>query len=147
MNQSAAIKNESAAGEALILGSGAAISCPVSVTPPDMDVLTSGPCHALEDVGCPLASDVHHRLQLETLLTELSAKFVEKSFNSLPKDIRPKNRHGTRHLGTHGGGPQGPYSGSTRSAKHGGIGSGTVIALHIQESELSLQSLHLRMDT
>lgn len=76
MNQDEAIKNESADGKALSPSSDAVVTCPVSVKPPGVDVLTSGLCHALEDAGCPLASDVRHRLQFETLLTELSAKFV-----------------------------------------------------------------------
>ncbi len=52
-----------------------------------MDVLTSGLCHALENAGCPLASDVHHRLQFETLLTELSAKFVNVPASQVDSQI------------------------------------------------------------
>ncbi|WP_186377507.1 ATP-binding protein [Planctopirus ephydatiae] len=52
-----------------------------------MDVLTTGLCQVLEDAGCPLAVDVHHRLQFETLLTELSSKFVNVPASQVDSQI------------------------------------------------------------
>ncbi len=53
-----------------------AITCPVSVIPPTQDALNAGLCATLEDAGCPLGVSIRDRLAFETLLTELSSRFV-----------------------------------------------------------------------
>ena len=51
-------------------------SCRLKATRPDVDTVTSNLFSRLEDAGCPLAPAVRERLRFETLLAELSAKFV-----------------------------------------------------------------------
>jgi len=49
--------------------------------------LTSNTCRDWVDAGCPLAANVQHRLQFETLLTELSAKFVNVPASQVDSQI------------------------------------------------------------
>ena len=60
----------------LSVGSPEPIICPVSEMRSEADILSSGLCLTLENAGCPLAGETHRRLEFETLLTELSSRFV-----------------------------------------------------------------------
>lgn len=84
MNSRRAIQNDVAAKAP---NPEAGITCPLSATTARVDALTSSMHRRLEEVGCPLATDVHHRLQFETLLTELSAKFVNVSASHVDSQI------------------------------------------------------------
>lgn len=55
---------------------GTALPCPLPARPPELNVLTSDLCDGLQDAGCPLAPAIQERLRFETLITELSAQFV-----------------------------------------------------------------------
>ncbi len=53
------------------------IACPISVMPSTkQDVLDAGLCATLENAGCPVGASIRDRLAFETLLTELSSRFV-----------------------------------------------------------------------
>lgn len=52
-----------------------------------MVALTSDTCRSMADAGCPLAADVHDRLRFETLLAELSAKFVNVPASQVDEQI------------------------------------------------------------
>ena len=73
---------EIAESEERIQGNGSAIipeagvPCPVSAMLPGTEALNSGVCLTLENSGCPLARETQRRLEFETLLTELSSRFV-----------------------------------------------------------------------
>lgn len=54
----------------------AEMMCPVSTILPSPEGWSSGLCRTLENSGCPLAQETHRRLEFETLLTELSSRFV-----------------------------------------------------------------------
>ncbi|QDU28986.1 Oxygen sensor histidine kinase NreB [Anatilimnocola aggregata] len=65
-----------------------AITCPVSVTPSrKMESLDAGLCAALEDAGCPVGASIRDRLAFETLLTELSSRFVNIPANRVDSQI------------------------------------------------------------
>ncbi len=87
MNHRPALQKDIADVETLVRGSEAGITCPLSALPARNDALTSSMYRTLEDAGCPLVTDVHHRLQFETLLTELSAKFVDVSASQVDSQI------------------------------------------------------------
>ena len=76
MKDLAASESELATGMVSTSIPDAPMICPVSVMPPEADALSSGVCQILEDAGCPLAAETHKRLTFETLLTELSSRFV-----------------------------------------------------------------------
>jgi signal transduction histidine kinase len=52
-----------------------------------MNVLTSDICSGLQDAGCPLAPAIEERLRFETLVTELSAKFVNVPASQVDSQI------------------------------------------------------------
>lgn len=87
MNHRARCEDETAGGRKSAETSNAATICPVSVMAPQIATMSSGLCHTLEGAGCPLASDVYHRLQFETLLTELSAKFINVPASQVDSQI------------------------------------------------------------
>ena len=87
MNHSTEVENESPNDNAVAHELDGGITCPLSAKQAQGDVLNSDLCRTLEDAGCPLAADVHHRLQFETLLTELSAKFVNVPASQVDSQI------------------------------------------------------------
>jgi signal transduction histidine kinase len=70
------VGNQIADGEAPTPNEQTRITCPVSIAPGKMSSQSSDLYGALKDTGCPLAEDFHKRLYFESLLTELSSKFV-----------------------------------------------------------------------
>ncbi len=70
------------------------VTCPITADVNRKHKLNAGLCHTLEDAGCPLAADVQHRLQFETLLTELSAGFV----NARSSEVDSRIEWGLRRI-------------------------------------------------
>jgi hypothetical protein len=66
---------------------GTPLPCPLPASPLRIDALTSDLCNSLEDAGCPLAPAIQERLRFETLVTELSAKFVNVSASQVDSQI------------------------------------------------------------
>lgn len=66
---------------------GGALQCPLPASPPEFSVLNSDLCDGLQDAGCPLAPAIQERLRFETLVTELSAKFVNVSASQVDAQI------------------------------------------------------------
>lgn len=64
-----------------------------------LDTLTSDHCHDLEAAGCPLAFPVQDRLRFETLLGELSARFVNLSASEVDSQIELALRRLVEFLG------------------------------------------------
>ncbi len=63
------------------------ITCPVSIVPAGISSQSSDLYGALKDAGCPLAEDFHQRLYFESLLTELSSKFVNVPASQVDSQI------------------------------------------------------------
>jgi signal transduction histidine kinase len=76
MEDLAVSESEPATGKVSASIPAAPMICPVFVMPPEADALSAGVYQTLEDAGCPLAAETHKRLTFETLLTELSSRFV-----------------------------------------------------------------------
>ncbi len=76
MNSSAACDGEASDAEGPATSPADPIVCPVSAQVPGTDVLDAHSCQTLGEIGCPLALESHKRLRFETLLTELSSRFV-----------------------------------------------------------------------
>ncbi len=76
MNDREGVDNQTAEGEAQATNERPAITCPVSIAPAGTSLKGPDLCGALRDAGCPMAEDFHQRLYFESLLTELSSKFV-----------------------------------------------------------------------
>ncbi len=72
----------SAAGDEL-----AGVKCPLSTIQPEKDFLSSSLCDSLNDAGCPIAADIYQRLHFETLLSDLSSKFVNVPTNQVDSQI------------------------------------------------------------
>jgi signal transduction histidine kinase len=64
------------------------VQCLLSAGSANLDSLTRSMCHVLADAGCPLAPVVHERLRFETLVTELSATFVNVSASQVDSQIQ-----------------------------------------------------------
>lgn len=54
-----------------------AVSCPLTEILTGPPVLSPGVCRKLENAGCPLAEETHKNVRFETLLVELSSRFVD----------------------------------------------------------------------
>ncbi len=63
------------------------IACPVPNVGSAVDAFHLNSLQSLSDAGCPLAGDMHRRVQFETLLTELSSKFVNVPANQVDSQI------------------------------------------------------------
>ncbi len=87
MNRSDPPDRLDARGETLGLDCAAGIRCPLPAKPVRIDTLTSDLCSGLEDAGCPVAPAIQVRLRFETLLAELSAKFVNVPANKVDSQI------------------------------------------------------------
>ncbi len=61
--------------------------CPLPTVRAGADAQDSGLYRTMQDAGCPLAADVHKRLRFETLLTELSSRFVNVPANRVDSQI------------------------------------------------------------
>jgi hypothetical protein len=87
MNDGDGLENVIVDGEAPSDAAGA--TCPVvSIMQPGINLLSPDVCCTLKDAGCPLATDMNQRLQFETLLTDLSSKFVNVSANQVDSHIQ-----------------------------------------------------------
>jgi two-component system, NarL family, sensor kinase len=75
------LENQSIGLEPPSMVSAIPLRCSLPVRPQGLDKITSDLCNVLEEAGCPLAPPVQERLRFETLLSELSATFV-----NLPAD-------------------------------------------------------------
>jgi hypothetical protein len=76
MNHSELPDRRKAPTNTCALDVGVDLECPLSAMSNKIHAPASESYRSFADAGCPLASDMHYRLQFETLLTELSAKFV-----------------------------------------------------------------------
>src|SRR5262249_31667966 len=85
-------------------GQGDALRCPLPVRPLRLENLTSDLCNALEDAGCPLAPPVQERLRFETLLAELSARFVNLAASQVDPQIESALRRVVEFMGIDRGG-------------------------------------------
>ena len=63
------------------------LQCPLPMDPVGVDRLTLEMCAGLDAAGCPVAPAIHYRLRFETLLSELSAKFVNVPANRVDSQI------------------------------------------------------------
>jgi hypothetical protein len=66
---------------------GADATCHVSAMLAIGKVLSSGTCEMLEAAGCPLAVETQKRLKFETMLAELSSRFVNVSAEMVDSQI------------------------------------------------------------
>lgn len=87
MKQSELPDRHDAQSDSCRLDSETTLQCPLSTKPIEIDALTSDKYRGLADAGCPLAMDVQHRLRFESLLTELSAKFVNVPASQVDSQI------------------------------------------------------------
>jgi two-component system, NarL family, sensor kinase len=80
------------------------IQCPLSAESVNRDSLTTSMGHVLADAGCPLAPSIQERLRFETLITELSAKFVNVSASQVDSQIESGLQRIVKFLGIDQGG-------------------------------------------
>jgi signal transduction histidine kinase len=83
---------------------GDALRCPLPVRPSKPENVTADLCNILEDAGCPLAPLVKERLRFETLLAELSARFVNLAAGQVDSQIEAALRRLVEFLGMDRGG-------------------------------------------
>ncbi len=87
VNHRTALEKKTTDGSEVSQTSNTDVTCPVSKMPPGLGVLSKGVSQALDEAGCPLAGDMHRRLAFETLLSELSAKFVNVPASQVDSQI------------------------------------------------------------
>ncbi len=87
MNHGDSPKNPIADDEAPATNERPGVTCPVSIVPAGINLQSSDLYNALKDAGCPLAEDFHKRLYFESLLTELSSKFINVPANQVDSQI------------------------------------------------------------
>ncbi len=87
MNHSQQPARRNTPGDSRDVGTKVGIKCPISTESIKFDELTANLGVSLEDAGCPVSTAVLGRLRFETLLTELSAKFVNVPANRVDSQI------------------------------------------------------------
>ncbi len=87
MNDSPPPARRRTVGETCDVDVGVGIKCPLPATPVGIDELTPDMCHDLAETDCPVAPAIQGRLRFETLLSELSAKFVNVHANNVDSQI------------------------------------------------------------
>lgn len=80
------------------------VQCPLSLGPINFDSLNNSICHVLADAGCPLAPAIQERLNFETLVTELSAQFVNVPASQVDSQIESGLQRIVKFLGIDLGG-------------------------------------------